>query len=69
MRRAASTVLGFFSSAQRHADLDRSLKEVMQPRPAMKDHVAGEFDLGHRPLARTRRARGELNVGVRREVQ
>ena len=22
----------------------------MQPRPAVKDHVASEFDLGHRPL-------------------
>ena len=37
-------------AAERHADLDRPLKQRMQPRPAMEDHVAGEFDLGDRPL-------------------
>ena len=46
-------------SAQGHADLDRPLKQLVQPRPATKDHVAGEFDLGHRPLV-VEPARGAL---------
>ena len=42
-------------SAQCHADLDRALEQVVQPRPAMKDHVAGEFDLGYYGGCRLRR--------------
>ena len=41
---------GLGSAAERDADLDRALKQIMQVSPALEDDVLGELDLRHRPL-------------------
>ena len=44
---ASEDMPGLGCATERDANLDRTLEQSTQPRAALEDHVAGEFDLGH----------------------